>query len=88
MLRRLCVEAVGAQHFTAAQQHKPIAGHDEMQVAGLAADGAIAFRYLDAGRGQDLEPYPAAVTSTGVSNHAFQAHGISREVICSCVSDE
>ena len=37
------VEAVGSQHFTAAHQGKPVGRHDQVQVAGLAADRAVAF---------------------------------------------
>ena len=37
------VEAVGSQRFTPAQQGEPVGRYDQVQVAGLAADRAVAF---------------------------------------------
>ena len=49
------VEAVGGQHFTAAKQGKPVGRYDQMQVAGPAADRAVAFGHADPRGRQHLE---------------------------------
>jgi len=64
------IEAVGSQHFTAAHQGKPVGRHDQVQVAGLAADRAVAFGHPDPRGRQHLKPHSPAVAATSVFDHA------------------
>jgi len=69
MLCDSSVESVGGQRFTAAHQSKPVGRHDQVQVAGLAADRAVAFRHPEPRGCLHLEPHSPAVTATRVLDH-------------------
>jgi hypothetical protein len=68
------VERIGGQGVGAADQFESIGGHDQMQVAGLAANGAVAIRDLDSGGGRHFESDPTAMTTAAVYlRHPFGA---------------
>ncbi len=54
----------------AGHQLEAIGGNDEVQVARLAAEGAIALRDLQFLRSYNLESDTTAVTTPGVNNHS------------------
>src|SRR5262245_31338878 len=69
VFRGLSVECVGRQCFAAGQQLEAIRGYDQVQVAGLAADGAVAFRDLQVFWRYDFELHSAAVAPARVLDH-------------------
>src|SRR5262249_7408786 len=61
MLRRSGIERVGGDLVRALGQSEALGGHDEMQIAGPAADRAVAFLDLDLVWRQHFEAYRAAM---------------------------
>ena len=69
VLRDTRIESVSFQIGLAADQAKIFLRHNQVQVAGLAADAAIAaVRFNIRGR-VDFEPNPTAVTTSPMSDH-------------------
>jgi hypothetical protein len=68
VLRDAGIEAVGGDCVGALQQAETALLDDEVQVAGLAADRAVALLDADARRGEDFEAYGAAVAAAGVGD--------------------
>ena len=70
MLRDTGVEGVGGKVFLAAKKPEPRFWHDQVEVCGHGADGAVAKLNLEFGGGLDLETDPAAVASAAVNRHS------------------
>ena len=70
MLRGAGVERVGRQRLAALKQSESGARHDQMEITGLGAYRAIAFRRRQLGRSVHLESDAAAVTATSMKGHA------------------
>jgi tetraacyldisaccharide-1-P 4'-kinase len=68
VLRDAGIEAVGGEGVRALHETKVTLLDDEMQVAALAADRAVALLDADARRGEDFEAYGAAVAAAGVGD--------------------
>ena len=66
MLRGAGVEAVQSEHFCSRQQPKAGLFHDQVQIAGLAADGAVAVDDRQDRRGEHFEAHGAAVAAAAV----------------------
>ena len=69
MLGRVSIETVCSERVVAAKQFESIGRDHEMQVAGLAADGAVAFRYFQSLRRNDLKSDATTVTASAMRNH-------------------
>ena len=63
------IERIGTKRVLTAEQSKRIGGDQEVQVAGLRADTAIAVVSRDGRRRVDFESYPATVAPAPVCRH-------------------
>ena len=75
MLGRVSIETVGPERVAAAKQLKSIGRDNEVQVTGLAANGAVAFRYSQSPRSDDLKSDATTVTTTAMRNHWRSSRG-------------
>src|ERR1700674_4128209 len=69
MLGRVSIETVGPERVAAAKQFKSIGGDHEVQVTGLAANGAVTFGYSQSLRGDDLKSDATTVTNPSICDH-------------------
>ena len=69
VLGRVSIEAVGPKRVAAAKQFKSIGRDHEVQVTGLAANGAVAFGYAQPLRRDDLKSDTTTMTTTAMRNH-------------------
>jgi hypothetical protein len=69
VLGRVSIETVGPERVAAAKQFKSIGGDHEVQVTGLAANGAVAFGYSQSLRGDDLKSDATTVTTPAMRDH-------------------
>lgn len=69
VLRHARIKRVGLQIVFAAEQPKIFFGYDQADMAGLAANAAIALIRLDRCRRVDLKLYSATMAATSVSRH-------------------
>src|SRR6266481_299824 len=69
VLGRVRVEAVRCQNIAARKQLEAIGGNHQVQVARLAAHGAVAVGNLELGRCHHFESDATAMTTAGVCNH-------------------
>src|SRR6476646_4968950 len=74
MLRGAGVEAVGRDLIRALGKAEALSRHDQMQIACLAADRAIAFLGLDLVRRQHLEAHRAAMAPATLPGHGGFNH--------------
>jgi hypothetical protein len=75
MLRRAGVEAVGRDFVRALNEAEALVLDDEMEIAGFAADGAVALLGLDLVGRQHLEAHRAAMASARPPPHRCFGHG-------------
>src|SRR5260221_2114004 len=66
VLRGPGVPAVSRERFGALEELEMRLVYDQVQIAGLPADGAVAVFDRDGGRGQDFEAHGAAVAAAAV----------------------
>jgi len=69
MLRNLRVERIRRERVAAGQQFEALGRHDQMQISGHAAHGAIAFGDGNSGGRDDFEADAAAMAAACVGAH-------------------
>src|SRR5271166_6727728 len=72
MLGDVCIERIRRERFAAAEKFESLGRHDQMQIPGLAAHGAVAVGDLEVRRCDYFEADAAAVTTAAVRTHGAQ----------------
>jgi hypothetical protein len=66
---RVSIETIGPERVVAAKQFESIGRDHEVQVTGLAANGAVALRHFQSLWRDDLKSDATTVTTSAMRNH-------------------
>ena len=71
MLGDVRVERIRRERLATADELESIGRHDQVEITGFVADGAIAVRNLELRRRNHFESHATAMTASGVCAHTF-----------------